>query len=266
MSWHVEVCRYCSLEALSRESHWSDLGFGQGLQPSGALSHCFLMHGSEAENAIYITPLAKSQVIMIYVGLKTHMACTHHGSGEWSRHHCTVNECRCHLQHYKLKMAWGQGGYLVELLPPKMSIHFRENYWILTWHLHPIPFNGSIRISMATLTMPPQTPGPPLAQTHVDQRLIGVFFVQMDPANTDLWNAFFVFERHKHLQASADQAFVTIKGWPTEDVKEQKGRVGRASIPGDLRGSAGRATRSRGVRHEVVTESVGRNWEQFKIV
>ena len=127
MSWHVGVCRYCSLEALSRESHWSGLGFGQGLQPSGALSHCFLMHGSEAENAIYITPLAKSQVIIIYVGLKTHMACTHHGSGEWCRHHCTVNECRCHLQHYKLKMAWGQGGYLVELLPPKMSIHFREN-------------------------------------------------------------------------------------------------------------------------------------------
>lgn len=99
MSWHGEVCRYCSLEALSRESHWSGLGFGQGVQRSGVLSHCFLMQGSEAEHAIYITSLAKSQVIIIYVDLKIHMACTHHGSGEWCRHHCTVNECRCHLQH-----------------------------------------------------------------------------------------------------------------------------------------------------------------------
>jgi len=40
-------------------------------------------------------------------------------------------------------------------------------------------------------------------------------------------------------------------------VKKQKGRVGRASIPGDLRGSAGIPTRWRGVRQEVVAESVG---------
>ena len=63
----------------------------------------------------------------------------------------------------------------------------------------------------------------------------------------------FFLECHKHLQVSANQAFVTIhniswKGWPTDDVKKQKGRVGRASIPGDLRGSAGIPTRWRGCK------------------
>ena len=141
MSWHGEVCRYCSLEALSRESHWSGLGFGQGVQRSGVLSHCFLMQGSEAEHAIYNSFLSQVSSDHYLCGFENPYGL--HPPRQWwvmstSLYSQWMSLPSATLQ--SMNMAWGQGGYLVQLLPPKMSIHFP---WKLL-KIHPTSSSNSL--------------------------------------------------------------------------------------------------------------------------